>query len=63
MNISKIKDFKDFSPLEINQKLLEIEQSLFQLRIKKPTRQAFKSHEFKKLKRQRALLLTLQNQT
>lgn len=52
---------KKLAEEDLKLKLIEIEKTLFELRLKKATRQNFKSHEFSYLKCQRAQILTLLN--
>lgn len=59
MNILKTKTNNE----ELNQKLISIDRLLIDLRIKKVTQQTFKPHQFKKLRKERAQLLTLKNKT
>jgi len=44
-----------------DEKILDLAKKLVDLKMKKATRQAFKSHEFKMTKRELSKLLTLQN--
>ena len=46
----------------ILQFIFKTKQTLFKLRLKKSTRQAFKSHEIKHLKHKLAQLLTIEHQ-
>jgi large subunit ribosomal protein L29 len=59
MAFSKIVQFKDFTQNEIESELLKIEKDLMDLRLKKATRQQYKSHQFKHLKHKKSQLLTL----
>ena len=45
----------------LDQNILNLSRQLVELKMKKATRQSFKPHEFKHLKRQLSQLLTLQN--
>lgn len=55
----KFNDIQSFSNTEISEALTKNEKDLFTLRFKKATRQSFKSHEIKQIKRQIAQLKTL----
>jgi ribosomal protein L29 len=46
---------------DIEEKVLILAKKLIDLKMKKATRQSFKSHEFKATKRELSKLLTLQN--
>jgi ribosomal protein L29 len=59
MSTIKFIDITKLSNKEIAEKVVETENELFQLNFKKATRQAFKSHEIKSLKRRIAQLKTL----
>ena len=59
MAFSKITEFKDLTKDEIESELLNLEKELMDLRLKKATRQQFKSHQFKHFKHKKAQLLTL----
>lgn len=48
-----------FSVEKINPKIVDLLKKLLDLKMKKATRQSFKSHEFKKTKREIARVLTL----
>ena len=47
---------------KLNGEILEVKKQLFDLRLKKATRQSFKPHLFKHNKRKVAQLLTLESQ-
>ena len=61
MAFSKIVQLQDLPQAEIETELLKIEKELVDLRLKKATRQQYKSHQFKHLKHKKAQLLTLLN--
>lgn len=51
MNILGFNDIKILSNIEISKEIFKIEKKLFNLKLKKTTRQLFKSHDIKKAKR------------
>ena len=51
MNILGFNDIKILSNIEISKEIFKIEKKLFNLKLKKTTRQLFKSHDIKKSKR------------
>lgn len=59
MNLPNFNDIKSLSNIEISNTIIEIEKELFDLKFKKATRQALKSHEIKYAKRKLAQLKTL----
>ena len=59
MGISQFTDILSLSNIEISEAIIENENELFNLRFKKATRQSFKSHEIKHIKRRLAQLKTL----
>jgi large subunit ribosomal protein L29 len=59
LNFSELKSFDD---AKLNGEILEVKKQLFDLRLKKATRQSFKPHLFKHNKRKVAQLLTLESQ-
>lgn len=61
MAFSKIQELKTLERNELENELIKIEKDLFDLRLKKSTRQDFKSHNFKHLKHKKAQLLTIIN--
>ena len=62
MALSNFQSFKDFDDNKIQETIVESKKELFNLRLQKATRQSFKAHNFKYLKRQIAQLMTLQSQ-
>lgn len=59
MSLSNFNHIKILSNLEISENIITKEKELFSLKFKKATRQSFKSHKIKKIKRQIAQLKTL----
>jgi large subunit ribosomal protein L29 len=59
MGLPKFTNIISFSNKEISEAIVEIENLLFNLRLKKATRQKFKSHEIKNAKHRLAQLKTL----
>ena len=58
------KDFEELKQLDtelLKKEILDAKKQLFELRLQKATRQAFKPHSFKHLKRKIAQLLTIEN--
>lgn len=62
MNFSKFTDIKNLEKLVLEKELTTSKKMLFELRLKKATRQSFKPHLFKSLKKKIAQILTLQSQ-
>ena len=59
LNFSELKSFNDE---KLAEEILEVKKQLFDLRLKKATRQSFKPHLFKHNKRKVAQLLTHESQ-
>jgi len=59
MNFPKINDIKGLSNNEIAKNIIQVEKELFDLKFRKTTRQAFKSHEIKYAKRKLAQSKTI----
>ena len=59
MGIPQFNDVTSLSNNEISEAIIQTEKELFSLRIKKATRQPFKSHEIKHAKRRLAHLKTI----
>lgn len=59
MGLTKFRDIQPLSNSEILEEIYQTENKLFNLRFQKATRQNFKSHEIKNLKRRLAQLKTL----
>jgi large subunit ribosomal protein L29 len=58
------KDFEELKQLDnesLKSEIVAAKKQLFELRLQKATRQAFKPHSFKHLKRKIAQLLTIEN--
>jgi large subunit ribosomal protein L29 len=62
MSLPLIKDIHFLTTKELQAEIFKTKQTLFKLRLKKSTRQAFKSHEIKHLKHKLAQLLTIEHQ-
>ena len=58
-NFSKLKDLDD---VKLSQEIVDAKKSLFDMRLKKATRQTFKPHLFKHTKRKIAQLMTIERQ-
>nr|YP_009244617.1 ribosomal protein L29 [Agarophyton chilense]AMK96859.1 ribosomal protein L29 [Agarophyton chilense]ASP44753.1 50S ribosomal protein L29 [Agarophyton chilense]UAD84415.1 ribosomal protein L29 [Agarophyton chilense] len=63
MPLPKIKDIKHFTDKEIKEKIVELKQEIFDLKLKKATRQNVKPHLFKHKKHQLAQLLTIKKES
>lgn len=59
MSLPQFTENTSLSEKEITEAIIEAENQLFNLRFKKATRQNFKSHEIKHIKRRVAQLKTL----
>lgn len=59
MTIPKFSEITSFSNDEICEEIKRVQKELFNLQLKKATRQAFKSHEIKHTKRRLAHLKTV----
>lgn len=59
MSLPQFDEIKGLSNLEISDAIIKAEKELFNLNFKKATRQAFKSHEIKFVKRRLAQLKTV----
>jgi large subunit ribosomal protein L29 len=59
LNFNELKSLDNES---LTKEIIEIKKQLFDLRLKKATRQSFKPHLFKHKKRKVAQLLTLESQ-
>jgi large subunit ribosomal protein L29 len=62
MSISNFKELINLNNSSITEEIVAMKKQLFDLRLKKATRQAFKPHLFKTSKRKIAQLLTLESQ-
>jgi large subunit ribosomal protein L29 len=61
MNFLKKAELQNLNLETIDENILLLSSQLIQLKIKKATRQAFKPHEFKHIKRELAQLFTWKN--
>jgi large subunit ribosomal protein L29 len=59
MSLPRFNEIISLSNTEISEAIIETENTLFNLRFKKATRQSFKSHDVKHTKRRLAQLKTL----
>ena len=62
MTFEPFNDLKNLNLEAISKEIIDLKKNLFNLRLKKATRQSFKSHLFKHQKRRIAQLLTLESQ-
>lgn len=62
MGLSNFQDLKELDDSKIQTIIVESKKELFNLRLQKATRQTFKPHNFKDLKRKIAQLMTLESQ-
>nr|QVY58248.1 50S ribosomal protein L29 [Eucheuma denticulatum] len=62
MSFHKIESIKNFNIEEIEQNIIQIKKEIFDLQIKKYTRQELKNHIFKHKKHKLAQLMTLATQ-
>ncbi|AFY69384.1 LSU ribosomal protein L29P [Thalassoporum mexicanum PCC 7367] len=62
MALPDIKDIKALSDDDLQAEVLALKKELFQLRLKRSTRQPFKPHEFKHTKHRLAQLLTIERE-
>nr|QOS04570.1 50S ribosomal protein L29 [Sarcopeltis skottsbergii] len=60
MAFTKINSMQNLTTQKIEDRIIEIKKDLLQLKIKKATRQSFKSHIFKHKKHELAQLLTIE---
>ena len=60
MEILTIEQIKKLQKIELNDKILETQKTLFDLRFKQATKKSIKTHLFKKYKRMLAQLLTIE---
>jgi large subunit ribosomal protein L29 len=61
MSFKNFEELKQLNNEALKQEVLDAKKQLFELRLQKSTRQAFKSHSFKHLKRKIAQLLTIES--
>jgi large subunit ribosomal protein L29 len=62
MALSKISDISDLDNESLQNEILFVKKELFELRLKKATRQDFKPHNFKHNRRKLSQLLMVQYQ-
>jgi len=62
MSFLNFKELRDLNDEIIIKEIVDTKKSLFELRLKKATRQSFKSHLFKHYRRKIAQLLTVESQ-
>ena len=62
MSFQSFSDFKDFDYAKLSEEIVTAKKSLFEMRLKKATRQTFKPHLFKHTKRKIAQLMTIERQ-
>ena len=62
MSFESFNTIKNLDPEIISAEITKIKKNLFDLRLKKSTRQSFKPHEFKHQKRKIAQLLTIKSE-
>jgi large subunit ribosomal protein L29 len=62
MAFLSLNDLKNFDNETLTKEIVATKKQLFELRLKKATRQSFKPHLFKHNKRKVAQLLTLESQ-
>jgi len=62
MSFLPLSELKDLDNEALSKEIIATKKQLFELRLKKATRQSFKPHLFKHSKRKVAQLLTLESQ-
>lgn len=62
MSLPKISDARALEDGALSDRILAIKQELFQLRMKRATRQEVKPHEFKHAKHELSQLLTIERE-
>ena len=62
MAFAPLSELKSFDKETLNKEIFATKKQLFELRLKKATRQSFKPHLFKHSKRKIAQLLTLESE-
>ena len=62
MAFTNFVELKGLDDTQVGQSILNYKKELFDLRLQKATRQSFKSHNFKHLKRKISQLLTIERQ-
>ena len=61
MAFANFEEFNKLSDEVLSTEIVEAKKQLFELRLQRATRQSFKSHSFKHLKRKVAQLLTIES--
>jgi large subunit ribosomal protein L29 len=61
MAFANFEEFNKLSDEVLATEIVEAKKQLFELRLQRATRQSFKSHSFKHLKRKVAQLLTIES--
>ena len=62
MSFQNFSDFKDLDDAKLSEEIVNAKKYLFEMRLKKATRQTFKPHIFKHTKRKIAQLMTIEQQ-
>lgn len=62
MSFQSFSELKDLDDVQLSQEIVDAKKSLFDMRLKKATRQTFKPHLFKHTKRKIAQLMTIERQ-
>lgn len=62
MSFQSFSELKDLDDVKLSQEIVDAKKSLFDMRLKKATRQTFKPHLFKHTKRKIAQLMTIERQ-
>lgn len=62
MSFQNFSDFKDLDDAKLSEVIVNAKKYLFEMRLKKATRQTFKPHVFKHTKRKIAQLMTIEQQ-
>lgn len=62
MSFQSFSELKDLDDVKLSQEIVDAKKSLFDMRLKKDTRQTFKPHLFKHTKRKIAQLMTIERQ-
>ena len=62
MSFQSFSELKDLDDVKLSEEIVDAKKSLFDMRLKKATRQTFKPHVFKHTKRKIAQLMTIERQ-
>jgi len=62
MSFQNFSDFRDFDDARLSEEIVNAKKYLFEMRLKKATRQTFKPHVFKHTRRKIAQLMTIEQQ-